>query len=507
MRTVAQTAFLMAILTLVSKLFGFLREMVMANYFGTSYVTDAYVMSSTILSVLFGGVLSAISVAYLPVYSDIAEKDGETEGNQFTSSVINTLLLITALISLIGILFSDTIISIFARGFTGETAALASFYVKVLFTYVVFSSTAGILDSFLQYKNVFLPQIISGYFVSICSITAIIVSAYTSHYYLAFGMLAGYGFRFLCIGFVAKRKKYQHTFDLNNYENIKLILALALPTYIGSSMSSINSFVDKTMASSLSEGSIAALNYAYLLNTMIMSVTIMILSTIIYPRLTKLNSMERYESFNDMLKTGINLVILVAMPCSIGALVFSDEIIQLVYGRGAFDDMAARMTGSAFFYYSMGLVFTSLNRFLTKVFYSLRNMKSPMVYSAVGVAINLSFNLLLVRFMGLKGIALSTSISAFFGCMMKIYGLKKYKHIRLMGMGSAKNILKISVLSVLAVTMAYLIFFLTETVQSDVLHLLLTIVCGGLIYLALLFFFKIEEVKLIRQILIKPRKK
>lgn len=507
MRTVAQTAFLMAVLTLVSKCIGFLREMVMASYYGASYVTDAYVMASTILSVLFGGILAAVSIAYLPIYSDITEKKGEAEGDRFTSSVINALLVITVLISLIGILFSDIIVSLFASGFTGETAQLASFYIKILFSYVIFSSTAGILDSYLQYKGYFLPQIISGYFVSIGTIAAIIVSACTSYYYLACGLLIGYGLRFLCIWLVAKRKNYRHSYQLGSRENISLILTLALPTYIGSSMYNINSFVDKTMASPLSEGSIAALNYAYLLNNMIMSVTIIILSTIIYPKLTKLNSMERYDSYNTMLKTGLNLVVLIAMPCSLGAMVFSNEMIQLVYGRGAFDDIAVQMTSSAFFYYSIGLVFTALNKFLTKVFYSLRNMKSPMFYSAASVVINICLNLVFIRYMGLKGIALSTSIASLANCIMKYYGLKKYGHIHLIGREAVKELLKIVVLSALAVALSYLFFISTEVIRSDLLHLALAILFGGTAYFLLLYYFKVKEVKLIIQMLLQRKKR
>ncbi|HHU17708.1 MAG TPA: murein biosynthesis integral membrane protein MurJ, partial [Clostridiales bacterium] len=99
MRTVAQTAVLMSILTLGSKLIGFIREMVMSNYFGTSYVTDAYVMAFTILSVLFGGIITAISTAYLPVFSRISESEGKLEGDRFTSEIVNILLAISVVIS------------------------------------------------------------------------------------------------------------------------------------------------------------------------------------------------------------------------------------------------------------------------------------------------------------------------------------------------------------------------------------------------------------------------
>jgi putative peptidoglycan lipid II flippase len=119
--------------------------------------------------------------------------------------------MVTVIISLFGIVFSDQIIAILASGFSGETARLASFFAKVLFSYVIFSSTAGILESYLQYKGIFLPQIICGYFVSICTIAAIIISALTSYYYLAFGMLAGYLLRFVVLTFIVRRSGFRYS--------------------------------------------------------------------------------------------------------------------------------------------------------------------------------------------------------------------------------------------------------------------------------------------------------
>ena len=133
--------------------------MVMSNYFGTT-MHNAYVMAFTILSVLFGGIITAISTAYLPVFSRISESEGKLEGDRFTSEIVNILLAISVVISLIG--SSDQIIAVFASGFKERQLSLPAF-VKVLFSYVIFSSTAAILEAYLQYKGTFLPQIISGY--------------------------------------------------------------------------------------------------------------------------------------------------------------------------------------------------------------------------------------------------------------------------------------------------------------------------------------------------------
>ena len=506
-RTIVQTAMLMSILTLVSKCFGFLREMVMANFFGTTFVTDALVMSSSILSALFGGIIAAISTAYIPIYSKITEKNGKLEGDSFTSTIINILLLISLLISVFGILFSDQIISIFANGFQGDTASLASFYVRVLFSYVIFASAASILEAYLQYKGIFLPQIVSGYVISICSIIVIIISYYTSFYYLAFGILIGHTCRFFAIAFIAKKRGYQHVFAKKYNENIKSILILAFPAFVGGYMFYINQFVDKMLASKLMEGSISALNYASLLNNMIMGVTITVLSTIIYPKLTKANSLEQYESFNKLINTGMNVLVIIAMPCSLGAMLYSKLIIQIVYERGAFDSTATIMTSSAFFYYSLGMVFISISTLLTKVYYSIHDMKTPMIFAVIGVIINIVLNLILVQYMAHSGLALATSIAAVINTVLLYVMLrKKYKQIKVFD--SKYKLGKITFAAAISVGISYAVYKLIvlpfdDIIKSRILQLMPVILIAAIVYYVLLHLLKIDEVKLIKQIIKK----
>lgn len=505
MRTLVQTAALMAILTFISKCFGFIREMVMANFFGTTFITDAYVMSSSILSALFGGVITAISTAYIPIYSKINEGSGKKEGDSFTSAIINVLLLVTLFISVVGILFSDQIISIFASGFHGETADLASFYVKVLFSYVIFASTASILESYLQYKGIFLPQIISGYAISVCSIVVIIISYYTSYYYLAFGILAGYFFRFLSMMLIAKKREYTHRFEMNFSESVKSILTLAFPAFVGGYMLYINQFVDKMIASSLVEGSISALNYAALLNNMIMGVTITILSTIIYPKLTKANSLEQYDNFNKLIDSGLNVLIIIAVPCSLGAMVYNYQIIQIVYERGVFDSTATAMTSSAFLYYSAGLVFMSVNALLTKVYYSMHDMKTPMIFAVIGVIINITLNLILVQFMAHSGLALATSIASLINTVLLYITMRrKYKQIKVFN--SKGKIVKIFISAVFAVGISYVVYRLIIiplelNPHSNILQLIPVVLTAALVYYLLLVIFKIEEISLLKQLI------
>jgi len=503
-RTAAQTAVLMAIMTLASKLLGFVREMVMAGFFGTSYIVDAYVMAQTIPTILFAGIFGAIATAYMPLLSERIEKSGGKAANVFTSQVLNILLVISIASAIIGFLFSDQFVSILASGFTGETARLTSIFLKVTFLYTICSSTSGILDSYLQYKNCFLPQILVGYTQNIIVIGCIAISALTSHYFLTVGLLIAYIVRFILFWVLAKKKELEYTFSVRFGGAVKTIISMALPVFIGSSIQQINTFVDKTLASGLKEGSVAALNYANLLNMLIIGLTVTIMTTVIYPKLAKAGARENIEQFNEIASKGFSLMVIIALPFSLGAMLYSAQIVQIVYERGAFDVTATSITSSAYLFYSIGLVFTAVNELMVRIYYSFQDMRRPMIFSGICVIINIILNLALIDSMAHNGLALSTSISMLCNTILLYYGLrKKHKEIKLID--SKKKLLEIAIASILAVGLSYLsyifiITYLEQYIYMRTVQLMIAVMIAGGIYLAMLHLFRIEELELVKNI-------
>lgn len=501
----AQTAAMMAILTLGSKFLGFIREMVMAGFFGAGEVTDAYVMSQSIPSMLFAGIFGAVATSYMPLLSDKIEKGSEKEGNEFTSQVINILLIASIISSVVGFIFSDELTAILASGFTGERARLTSFFLKITFSYVIFSSTTGILNAYLQYKNTFLPQIFIDYTQNIIVIATIVISAYSSYYYLAFGLLIAYALRLVLIFALSKKKGYKYyTHGEKTRGVIKDISRLAIPVFIGSTVTQINLFVDKYLASGLVVGSVSALNYASTLNTMIMSISVTVLATMIYPRLAQAQSMEAQDRFSNLVQTGFNLTIIVALPFSLGAMVYSDEIVQVIFERGAFDVAATSLTGSAYLFYSIGMTFMALNTLFTQVYYSMHNMKTPMVCAAVGVIINISLNLMLVGSMQHNGLALATSISAICNSGLLYVGIrKKDKNIQVIK--DKRKIFVIVITSFVSVGLSLIVYKLLVNLiwMPRMIYLGLSVGVAIIAYLIILKKCKVEELDIIKDIIKK----
>jgi len=500
-RTAAQTAVLMAILTLVSKLLGFAREMVIAGFFGTSYVVDAYVMAQTIPGMLFGGIFSSIGTAYMPTFSTINEKEGKEAGNRFTSQIINlsTIFAIGAL--LIGVFFSDQLVSLIARDFPEKTAELTSFYLKITFAYTLFSSITSMLEKYLEYHGKYLKPIIAGYFYNFGIITMAIVSAFTSHYFLAFGILLGYALRLTTIFISALRNGYKYTFDFHFGESAKQIVVLSIPVFVGSSISQLNSFIDKSLASSLQEGSVAALNYGMLLVNLITGLTSTIIATIMYPKITKAINEGNWKYFNAAVEKALIVVLLISVPFGMGAMAFSDEVVQVVYERGAFDVSATILTGGAFFYYALGLPFQAINAILTYVYYSMRDMKTPIKCAAVGVLVNVIMNLSLIDIMQHRGLALATSIAAIVNAICLGHVLtKKYKHVRIIE--TKTKIIKIIMAALLSViiSVAFYNIIVVTVWMPRVIYLVLAVLMAVIIYLLCLIVLKIDEVKILLEI-------
>lgn len=499
--TAAQTAVLMAVLTLGSKCVGFVREMVLANYFGTSFIVDAYTLAQSIPTMIFGSIFSAVAISYMPVFSQKSELEGEGEANLFTSRTLNILLLVSILSAAIGLLFSDQLVSIFSQFKDPQTIELTSFYLKITFSFIIFNSVSTLLEAFLQYKGVFLPQIIVGYLQSACIIAVAIVSAFTSYYYLAYGILLGCALRALGVSILSKKRGFRYSFDWKLGAATKEIMLLALPVFIGGSINQINAFVDRMLASGLPEGSIAALNYGNLIVSMINMMTVTILVTIIYPKMTQANAQEDYDRLGKIAERGINLTMLVALPCTLGAMVYSEQVIQVVYERGAFDPAATALTGPAFFYYAVGLVFICLNTLLTKIYYSFGDTKTPVYCGLAGMVVNVALNLLLVKPMAHGGLALATSIAAAVNAI-GLYYLMKRKYPQFQLIRSTKKMWVIGGISVLSVGISYGAYYLigSNLWMPRLILLGIGVAVAGIVYLGLLFLAKIEEVYMIKDL-------
>ncbi len=493
----ARLALFMAVLTALTKLLGFAREVVLADCYGAGVITDAYIMAQSIPNSLMAAMISAVGTSYIPIFSEKSEKEGEEAAGRFTSRLVNLEMLIVASVVALGCLLAKPLTSVFAPGFQEETASLTAFYLRFAFLVLFFNVLTYIFGAWLNCKGVFLPQMIFSIPANLTLILTVMVSAKTDHRLLILGPMLSAAVMGLSHFLTAKKKGFVYSPDFTLSEGVKDVLGLAVPIFIGGSVSQINLAIDRILASGLEEGCVSALNYSNQIINAISSLTIAIFVTILYPRLNKAYVQGDLDRVSDLSERGIRLICVLAVPLGMGLAFYSTDLIRVVYERGAFSSGATGLTASALLFYSLGLAFLSVNTLITKVYYSLHDTKTAVKCSVISVALNIVLNLLLVGPMGHSGLAFATSIASLVNtALLGIFFRRKYPEIRLLS--SCRAIALIFAISLVSVGGSRLLY---AALGSGLAKLA---ACCGLavaVYLVLLKVFRFGELSLIGQLL------
>lgn len=230
-----------------------------------------------------------------------------------------------------------------------------------------------------------------------------------------------------------------------------------------------------------------------------MGVFIGAITTVIFPQLSKASNSGDRAGMKKIMSYGINLILIITVPASIGMIVLSTPIVQVAFEKGEFGPRATLMTAQALKFYSLGVVAMALRLLLTRVYYSLQDTKTAMINGAIAVVFNVIFNLILVKFMGHSGLALGTSISATITTLLLLYGLKK-KIGSLGTRGYITTLLKTGLASLIMGVVAYFIYngvygMLPSAKLYNAIALLLAAGVGAGLYGVLCYVFRVEEVR------------
>lgn len=291
------------------------------------------------------------------------------------------------------------------------------------------------------------------------------------------------------------------------------MLYLVGPVLIGVAVTQINTIVDRTIASTLVEGSISALSYANKLNQFVMGMFIVSISSVVYPMLSKLSTENNKVEFNKSIVTAFSTVILLVIPISVGAIILSTPIVKILFQRGAFDERATYMTSIALIFYSIGMIGFGLRDILGKVFYSLQDTKTPMINGAIAMGLNIILNISFVKFtnMQLAGLALATSTSALVTVALLFINLRNK-----IGPFGGRHVLSVFIKAIIsALLMALVTSFVYKNLSNifgmgtikEIITLGLSILSGALVYGICIIIFKVDEVNLIINTVKKKLKK
>ncbi|MCU0666536.1 MAG: murein biosynthesis integral membrane protein MurJ [Candidatus Omnitrophica bacterium] len=429
---IIKSTLVMGVATFLSRLLGFLRDVVLARLFGVYSFAQAFVVAFRIPN-LFRDLVGegAANSAIVPVFSQYKLDHTKEEFWELANIVLNLLLVILAAIAIAGIVLSPVIVRLIAPGFAAspEKLALTIKLNQIIFPYIILVSLAAYSMAILNCLGHFSVPAFAPCLLNISIIVFALVFGEGS-LGLAGGVLAG-GFLQLAIQIPVLLRK---GFRLRLFKNFKHPAAIAIgklmmPRILSSSIYQLSNFVDSifgSLAFLAGEGAVAALYFAYRLIQFPIGVFSNSLSQAVLPNLSVQACSEDKTCLKQTLLFSLRAVFMVMLPVSVFFIIFSDTIITSIFLGGKFDSYSASITSRVFACYSLGITFYAVVKILQSCFFALKNTVIPMKVSALSLGLSVIFNLILTPHLKASGIALSSSIAGFICAIVLSFALEKH---------------------------------------------------------------------------------
>jgi len=497
----AKSVIIIIVFTLGSKVLGFFREALIAANYGSGVGTDTFFIALSAITLFSTLILQTVNTTLIPILSDVEAKEGKKGKISHLNNFLNTLTFVALLLIVLGFFITPLLMKVLGKGFVGEQFDLAIVLTRIGLPTLIFSSLVGVFKGYLESEGLFNASAAAAFPKNIVYILFLILfSQYFSIKALMVTTVLAEAAQ-LIVQVPSLRKsgyRYKMSIDLKD-EYMQRLAVLIPPILVSVAIADLNNMIDKSMASSLVKGSVSSLNYANVLNNIVISVFVTAIITVIFPMLSKEANDKNFSNLKRLMHTSLNVVLLITIPAAIGMIVLATPAVKFAYQRGEFGETATMMTSSALVFYSIGLVGNGIKALLTRVYYALQDTKTPMINSAYALGLNFIFNLILVQFMGHNGLALATSLSAIITAITLLYHLrKKIGNLGLKAM--TQSSVKIFISSLIMGVVVYFSYhsFVAILNPSRLLELvlvLLTVGIGVIVYLLALYLLKVEELQ------------
>jgi len=418
-RGLLRSAAALTVLTFVSRLLGLVREQVRSYYLGTGTSSDAFGLASTLPN-LFRRLLGegAMTAAFVPIFSGYVQKGDQKKLTEFLGAFLTLFTVVTAIVCIVGIGASPWIVETFFTGFARVEGkvALTAVLTQIMFPYLFLVCLAAVAQGALNSFKVFSPSAFTPILLNLAIIALAVLTADLfpdPAYAFAAGFLVGGLFQlvFQLPWFFRLVKGLRLSFNWN-HPGVREMIRVFLPGTLTAGIYQVNVFISELIASSLNEGSIAALQFSIRLQELVLGVFVISMTTVILPTLAGQMASGDRSGFGDTHRFALKVLAFVTLPAAVGLIALRRPIVSLLFRQGAFDDHSTDMTAWAVLFHSLGIYFIGMSRSLNQAFYAMKDLKTPMMVSAAAVAVDIGGSLGFSRFLDHGGIALANSASA-----------------------------------------------------------------------------------------------
>ena len=414
-----------SIIIFVSKLLGFAREIVFASTFGTTKLTDAFQVIFGFPGLLFAGIGTALSSVNIPDLTYYINNHSREERNQYIANLLAQITFLGGLLSVLGIIFAPAVTGVIAPGLSSEVTGIAVLLTRIMMPTLLFVSLTYLATGILQVHSYFLLSATISIPFNLLIIASLLMKG-EDIVFLGYVTTAGWLLQFLVQVPVLVKEKYRFTLriDLKNQYTNNLFKNL-LPILLGNSLLQICLIIDRSFATHLKEGTTAALGFGSNLFITITSVFVVAMSTVVFPRLSEYCLKLDYPRIRSLLGNAFKVLLFILLPYLLLVAAYHQEIISLVYERGAFTSNSTTMTSMAFLFYSLAVPGYACQELLNRFYYALKKFRVPMASSLFCLILKLILDLLLFRTAGIAGLSLSTAFCLLLYGLIMIYMVRR----------------------------------------------------------------------------------
>ncbi len=431
-----KTLFTISGMTMLSRITGLIRELLIARAFGASGFTDAFFVAFRIpnlLRRLFAE--GAFSQAFVPILAEYSNQKGYDATRDLVDKVASALFWVLLLVTTVGVITAPTVVFLIATGFDDNPAVFHSSVVmtRIMFPYILFMSlvalAGGILNTWREFKiPAFTPVLLNISFI----VASLFVAPYMEQpvYALAFAVFVG-GILQLLIQIPALKKIKMfprisfRIRDIYSHVGVRRVISQMVPATFAVSVAQISLMINTNIASHLPNGSVSWLSYADRLMEFPNALLGVALGTILLPSLSRAHARHDVQEYSALLDWGLRLTFILAMPAAIFLMTLPEPFTATLFHYGKFNTQDVAMTSHALVAYGVGLIGLILVRILAPGFYAKQDIKTPVKIAIVVLIVTQLMNLVFVPWIAHAGLALAIGLGACVNAMCLYIGLRK----------------------------------------------------------------------------------
>ena len=485
--------------TIISRILGYLRDILIAIFLGTGFLADAFFVAfripNTFRRLFAEGTFNA---AFVPSYTKEMIK-GKSKSVKFAGEIFNILFLGLLFLILLIEIFMPLFVSIIAPGFVedDEKIQLAINLTRITFPFLMFVSLSSFFSAILNSHNKFAVASSAPIILNLILIGILFFGNLLGDdliYYLSYGVSIG-GLLQLIFLYKFSKKYYsiifKFKFQIN--KNIKIFFRKLLPSIFSSGVTQINILVG-TIIASFQASAVSYLYYAdriYQINLAIAGIAI---GVVVLPKLSQYVHLNKKNKILLIQNKALELSMFLSLPATVALIVGSDEIISALFGYGSFDQESVRNSAKALYYFSLGLPAFSLIKVFSSFFFANQNTKTPFYISLISVILNIVISVHYFSTLGFIIIPIATSISSWFNALLLFIFLKNFNLFQFNKEFFIKFIKIVFSSILMGIAFKYLISIFESQLAYDynfkLFYLILSVILGFIFYLSMSFFIK-----------------